>query len=273
MPNTSKPFVDPRFVEMQTAPFVIPVIGGKGGIGKSLVTQLIAAKLRTYGKVQMIDTDHTNSSTKTIDPEAMMVDLWDTTARGSVAVGLKRIATGACRSIAMDTGAQEDRFISGWLKWLAQETAKVRATLAPVLPITLSSHNQLRAVAFAEQAAELGLPVLLVRNLGQGRKASDYAYWNGTKTRQRVLDGGAVEIDLPDLGARWTDEASGLGLSLADVAQSRFERAGAAADAAREIFNEDVRSWLNIFIGEFGDTVVDGLIEAITKRRKLDGKA
>ena len=258
---------------MQTAPFVVPVLGGKGGIGKSLISQLISTKLGILkGRVLMVDTDHTNSSTKTVDPDATMVDLRDATARGGMMVALTKLAAGEYQSIVMDTGAQEDGFVAEWLPWLKKESASIGALLVPVLPITLSSHTQARALAFAGKATRLGLPTLLVKNLGQGRKPSDYAHWNATKSRANALAQGVGETDLPDLGARWTDEASGFGLSLADAAQGRFEKAGNEADKARAIFTPDVQAWLAIFVAEFGDAFIECLTQAIAKRIELDGQ-
>ncbi len=267
MPEKS---IEQMIMDIENLSIVIAVIAGKGGVGKSLTAQLIAAKLRITHKVLMIDTDYTNSSTATIDSDAVMVDLWDTTARGALAVALGRLQTNEYTSLVADTGAQEDKFLGEYLGWLARETAKIGSILVPVLPITLSSHNQIKACAFAASASALGLPTLFVRNLGQGRKVKDYEYWMKTQARAKALGLGVVEIDLPDLGARWTDEASGFGLSLADAAQGRFQKAGEAQDEAAAIFDPNIRSWLNIFIQEFGDAFVFGLYRAIANRRKLD---
>lgn len=262
-----------------TKPFV-PIVGGKGGIGKSLVTQLITAALRTTHRVRMIDTDHGNSSTASIDPDATMVDLRDSAARGALLVQLQALAASQDGAVVMDTGAQEDGLVRAVLAWLAREARKAGITVVPVLPLTLSSHAQGQAIAFAEHAQSLGLPVLLVKNLGQGRKFGDYDRWLSTGARQAALDRGAVEVDLPDLGARWTDEAAGYGLSLADAAGGRFDKAALGLDEARAastiaaasiIFDASIRAWLNIFLGEVGDALMDGVAEAIIKRRRLDG--
>lgn len=258
----------------------ILVLGGKGGIAKSLIAQVIAASLRLTRQVRMIDTDHGNSSSASIDPDATMVDLRDTSARGALLVQLQALAALPDGAVVMDTGAQEDGLVRAVLAWLAREAGRLGITVVPVLPLTLSSHAQGQAVAFAEHAATLGLPVLLVKNLGQGRRLSDYDRWMATAARQGTLDRGAVEVDLPDLGARWSDEAAGYGLSLADVAVGRFDKAGLGLDehraaatvaAARGTFDANVRAWLGLILPEAGDAMLDGLAEAITKRRRLDG--
>ena len=259
-------------IDLSTIKPIFPVLGGKGGIGKSLLAQILATKSReTYRSVFVVDTDHSNNSTRSIDPDARMLDIWDVTARGGLAVLLAELkATPSCAAV-IDTGAQEDAPLIDMLEWLAREAGRAGACLVPVLPLSLSTHTQRRAVEFAAIAARLRVPVVFVRNLGQGRTAADFAVrWGRSRTRAEAIERGAVETELPDAGARWADEAGGYGLSLADVALGRWAKAGSKADEAAASFDASARAWLNIYLDEAGDALTRAIGEAIAKRRRLD---
>ena len=259
-------------IELAKLTVIILVLGGKGGIAKSLVSQIAANKLRgIYRKVITVDTDHTNNTTQSIDPDARMLDIWDVKARGGLARLIDEMKGTTCCAAVIDTGAQEDAPMIGIMEWLVREARQAGVQIVTVLPITLSTHNQRTAVEFSELAERLSIPLVYVKNLGQGRTSADFARrWDKSKARAGALERGAVETVLEDAGARYADEAGGYGLSLADAALGRFEKAESKAKEAAESFDPDDRAWLNIFLSENGGNIVQAIIKAIDNRRRLD---
>jgi len=226
---------------------------GKGGVGKSLLMQTVAATLQSDGsaRVAFLDTDTTNSSLISVvdAEEARFVNLRRVESAGTIANSIKRMADGAYDHIVLDVGARDEVEIIRQLPLMAAEAKRARATIIAFRPINLSSQVQRNAVAFAENiATKYNVKTIFVRNLGQGRSEEDFAHWNTTRGRARALKSGVVEIDMEDAGARWGDEAAGFGLTVAEAALGRFERAGDdAADAAR-IFTDDIQAWLSIWL-------------------------
>lgn len=259
-------------VDLTALKILILVIGGKGGIGKSLLSQIIAARLRAmFQQVFTVDTDHTNNTTRSIDPGAKMIDLWDVKARGGLSLVFDAMKKASNCAAVIDTAAQEDKLIDDVMDWMAERATAAGVTIIPVLPIVLSVHNQRKAIDFSITAERLSLPLVYVTNHGQGRKKEDFdRRWSKTRSRAEALARGATETVLLDAGARYADEAGGFGLSLADAALGRFEKAGDKAEEAAASFDENDRAWLNIALSETGAKVLAAASESIAKRRELD---
>ena len=260
-------------VNLTALKILILVIGGKGGIGKSLLSQIIASKLRAmFKQVFTVDTDHTNNTTKSIDPGARMVDLWDVKARGGLSLVMAAMKKAPNCAAVIDTGAQEDKLVDDVMEWLVEQAKDSGVTIIPVLPIVLSVHNQTKAIEFSLTAERLSLPLVYVKNLGQGRTKRDFErHWDKTNSLADALARGAAETVLLDAGARYADEAGGYGLSLADAALGNFEKAGDKAEEAAASFDADDRAWLNIVLSETGDRVLTAAAESIAKRGQIDG--
>ena len=259
-------------IDLTKLKIIALVLGGKGGIGKSLIAQIIANRLRaTHSKVITVDTDHTNNTTASIDPDARMLDIWDVKARGGLAVLIDELKNSTSCAAVIDTGAQEDKPMIDIMDWVVKEAIRAGVVVVAVLPLTLPTHNQRTAVEFSDLAERLSVPLVYVKNLGQGRAREDFARrWDKSNARAGALSRGAVEIELLDAGARYADEAGGYGLSLADAALGRFEKAEGKAGEAAACFDPSDRAWLNIFLSENGGNLLDAVAEAIAKRRRLD---
>ena len=239
---------------------------GKGGVGKSLIAQIMAATLRDGGKysVGFINSDTTNSTTSSIE-QTRFADLSKTETRGVVLNCLQALANGTFDSMVWDSGARDEARIVEILPWLTKEIKSMGGQLVVVRPITLSTAVQTNAVTFMAIAKKLGIAVIFARNLGQGRTAEHFLHWDATSARANALDAGAIEVALSDAGARWGDEAGGFGLSLSDVALGEFSKAREDADEAAKIFDEDVRSWLSIWLSETVDDFRAALIAALDR--------
>lgn len=263
---------DSNTSDLSKLKIMVPVIGGKGGIAKSLVSQILASQLRAIlDKVITVDTDHTNNTTLSIDPGARMLDIWDVKARGGLAVLIDEMMRSTACAAVIDSGAQEDAPMIDIMEWWVKEATRAGVLVVPVLPLTLSTHNQRNAVEFSVLAEKLSTPLVYVKNLGQGRTRDDFARrWDKSNARAGALKRGAVETELRDAGARYADEAGGYGLSLADAALGRFEKAGNKAAEAAACFDPSDRAWLNIFLSENGANLLGAIAEAIAYRRRLD---
>jgi hypothetical protein len=232
---------------------MILVVEGKGGTGKSLIAQVCAAMIRDqkqHSRLLMVDTDSTNSSTKSIEADAEFAEFGKDEIRGVFVNVIAGLRSRTYDNVVVDTGARDEKHVIKILPWLSKALSDIGADLIVVRPITLSSQVQRNAVAFVLSTRQLALKTIFVRNLGQGREPEEFEYWHSTKARAEALAAGAVECEMPDAGAHFADEAGGFGLSLADVALGNFSKAGEDADAASRAFNKNDQAWLSIWLDE-----------------------
>lgn len=225
------------------------VMDNKGGIGKSLISQIFANMLafdEKY-KVRMLDTDSSNSSTAQIDPEARMVLLNEKIGLGVVLRAFQEVADKLVNHIVMDVGAREEGAVKKHLPRWIQAITRLGGRVVVVRPITLGSHNQRNAADFMKFAVEHNIAVVFVRNEGQGRFPEYFDRWKKSETREKALEMGAVETYIEDADARYADEAIGYGISIADVATRDFSKIEKQEDReeAQKYFNEDIATFLN----------------------------
>ncbi len=249
------------------------VVDDKGGIGKSLIAQICGALLRHDDEfiVRMIDTDFSNSTTAQVVKDTKMLDLGEQVAKGILLTLLKAVQSKLVQHIVMDVGAREEQPVRGLLPWLVQLVRRLNGRIVIVRPITLGSHNQRSAAAFMDLAEQLHLPVMFVRNQGQGRHNQYFRRWIQSETRTKAIARGAVETVLEDANVLYADEATGFGLSIADCALQDFSKLSDEDRAEAEAFFDDdvaahLNEWLRSTITAFGAAVE----EAIAKRDALD---
>jgi hypothetical protein len=124
---------------------------------------------------------------------------------------------------------------------------KEKVTLVVVRPITTSAFVQESAVEFANWAHDNGVAVVFVRNFGQGRREEYFAEWDALEDRNAAIPP-AIEVMLPDLGAWIGDEATALGLSLADIATARFDR---LSEKARHIADRKFGPEVQLVVADY----------------------
>jgi len=224
---------------------------GKGGVGKSLLMQVVATALQDDGRsrVGFLDSDTTNSNLASIFEGVRSADLRKVEASGTIKNAIKQIEDGKIDHLVFDVGARDEAGIINVLPFMALEAKRVKATIIAFRPLTLSSNVQTNATIFSVNVApRYGVKTIFVRNVAQGRTVDDFAYWDKTEVRRNAIAAGVLEMDLEDAGTRWGDEAGGFGITLAEAALGKFERAGEFAAEAAKIFDEDIQAWLGIWL-------------------------
>ena len=264
---------------------IVVVLDDKGGVGKSLISQVAASLFEYFGfRIAIGDTDTNNSTSTQVLANSHVLDLNEKKSSGR----LLRLMAGAAANefdhVVIDVGAREEAEIKTLLPWLVQAARKLRGRVVVLRPITLGSHNQRNACNFLNIAEALQIPVVFVRNEGQGRQPEYFDRWLTTGVRSAALARGAVETMLSDADVRYADEAVGLGLSIAACAlqdwsklmpregMSDEDRKIAEQDVAdaSDFFSDDVAAflgeWLRVNMCSLGDAIE----EAIVKREALD---
>lgn len=273
------------------------VLDDKGGVGKSFISQTVAAIIRyfeTY-RVAMIDTDYSNSSTAQIDSDARMLNLDEKVWMGILLKVVRDLASKTIHHAVIDAGARDESKVRKLLPWLNDLVRNAGGRIVVIRPITLRPHNQYNATQFMKTAEKLKIPTVFVCNEGQGRFPEYFDTWNATAALRDALRKGAVQTSITDADVRYVDGAIGFGLSMLDIAvgdfskldfnevldpdadeevKSDFERrrAEAALDKklATDFFTKDIiafiAEWLRINIFHIG-TAID---EAIIRRDQID---
>ena len=260
--------------EFLTTLVVIIVMDDKGGIGKSLLAQVLIALCRsqcdTEDEVMVIDSDSNNSSSYQIDPNAAMLDL-KRNREAPFLNAFNKVREGKCRHIVVDVGAREEHQMIAMLPWLLAIVAKLDGRVIVARPITLGSHNQRNARRFMDVADKLDIPTIFVENEGQGRESEYFYDWRNSQTYAEASALGAVHTQLLDFGVRHSDEAIGLGLSIADCAIRDFNRITDEEDRkyALEYFLDDICMMLNERLRMCMRAVGDASQEAVALRAAI----
>lgn len=256
---------------------LICVVDAKGGSGKSFFTQIFVETLRNDEecRVYILDGDTSNSDTISIFQDAKLVSMGEPEAFGKFALAIKRMENGEADHVVFDAGARDEHLLEQMMPRIVQALKKIGATLVVVRPINLSSHTHHNASNFTQGfARENNVPTILCRSLAFADRASDFDHWDKSQTRTDALAAGAIELIFSNLGRRWSTEAAGFGLSLAEVAQGNFTKLGDAQDIldAEEIFTEEVQLWIADWMGEAIEMVHHGIVDALGKRGLLKVK-
>ena len=247
---------------------IVITIGGKGGIGKSLCAQIARETLlgeKCDKNVIVIDSDVNNSVMAQIYPNIVFVPIRDEArleARGILIEAIRSLGSGKADAIVWDLGAGtedivRERFLSDVTRWADRAGIDVIA----LRPITTSVFSQIQSIDFARWAGAHGIATVIVRNLGQGRSPALFDHWQSIVEKRQVCPP-AVEVDLDDLGAWVSDEATAMGLSLADVAQGRF---GHLAEGARAVAEARLTPPVQLAIADYLETQCQAFETAISR--------
>lgn len=231
--------------DIDLPPLMVMVIEGRGGVGKSLMSSTSIEALGLADEtVHVLDCDSTNSSMSMIH-NAHLVNVRDVRFEGELLYAAERLRSGDFRHIVLDAGARDEVHIKPHLAALARELRSFGGRLVVVRPVTLSHFVQQNAISFVTETKTDDIGVVFVCNLGQGRKLEDFREWKSTLAHADMMRRGVIEVHLEDAGARYSDQATSCGLSLADVALGRFEKAGEDADTARTVFERPDQLFLS----------------------------
>ncbi|MEJ5082537.1 hypothetical protein [Ochrobactrum sp. MYb379] len=256
---------------------LICVVDAKGGSGKSFLTQIFVEAARCDGdcRVYILDGDTSNSDTISIFQDAKLVSMSEPEAFGKFALAIKKIENGEADHMVFDAGARDESLLEEMMPRMLQAAKKIGATLVVVRPINLSSHTHRNASNFTQGfARENNVPVVLCRSLAFADRPSDFDHWHNSQTRRNALDAGAVELIFSNLGRRWSTEAGGFGLSLADVGRGDFTKLGDVHDMrdAEAIFTEEVQLWIADWMSEAVEMIHQGIADALSNRGLLKVK-
>lgn len=257
-------------------PLVIFVLEDKGGVGKSVIAQMIAAMLSFEQKylVQMVDTDFSNSTSAQIFTGARMLNLNEKASLGAFSNLLRALKEKMFHHLVFDVGAREEKTVRLLLKTIVGLVRALGGEVVVFRPISLGSHNQTNACNFMDVAEPLGISTVFVVNEGQGRLVEYFDRWKSSVARSTALNRGAVETHIHDAGILYLDEAIGFGLSLTEIALRDFTKLSDEDRVAAEgVFTEDVCAWVNMWMCRSMMALAEATRDAIAKRRQLDGAA
>ena len=88
-------------------------------------------------------------------------------------------------AMVVDTGARSEAAFITLIERLLPRAKAERVAIVVLRPLTLSSFSQSNAVAFVGRLAPLGVKVVLVKNLSQGRTNAHFADWDKSGAERR----------------------------------------------------------------------------------------
>lgn len=242
---------------------LVVVLDGKGGTGKSMIAQTFVHALGGRGHVECISTDTANSNLKQIGLTNLpAIDLAEQENIGHLLALADRLSVGERQYALVDTGARDETRLVGFLPGLAQRLERNGARLIVVRPITLSHYCQANALQFGRER-RAGTSCIFVRNLGQGRDEKHFQRWKESTERAEALRSGVVETTIDSLGPLIADNATSFNLSLEDVAQGDFRRAGVDQDRAGKLFDLARQLFVAEFLEAHGERFRAALTEAV----------
>jgi len=250
------------------------VVENKGGVGKSLIAQIVAETLRDLddnkiprNRVLMMDSDLITKSTLRTDTSTVPVDFSRPESLGFIGEAALDLFKGEYDAVVLDTAAGEEARIEDILIYLSKIFARQPdAEIVVFRPITLSSLVQENAISFALDSIPRGIRTIFVRNLGQGRLDSDFSAWRQNPERKRALEMGAGECALDNAGTQYADEANSYGLSIAAAALGRFDLAlDGMSERASRVFNTRIQIFLSEWIGNQVERFRKTIIEVIQR--------
>lgn len=258
------------------------VANDKGGVGKSQTAQLLRETFAgddDEHPVALIDCDPRNSSmAQVFRSSTRFADLrgpGSTYGHGPILQAVDDIAAGrfAAAVADMPAGTQvfaEEQLIPDLV------TLGVRHGIAVIeyVPYSTSEFtldNVLDAAERAIRALDAGpgsaYGMVMVRNHGLGRLPAHYADWDRSAERKNIM-GPVIDVSLPDFGPSLSDEATALGLSLADVALGRFEGLeGRPREIAEKKFPPAVRIVVSLMIERVRASLQQATRDALTNFR------
>ena len=235
---------------VQAAKYFIIVLDAKGGLGKSLMLQVAyEAVSGSDRKVLVLDADKVNSNLSRIGlskkEDAVRADRKD--FEGFLLDAAEQLELGLVQAVVVDSAAGGEEYFNKHLKELAKQIKLFGGRLIVIRPITTNPLNQDNAVAFGRDIMTDDMGVVMVRNLGQGRTEEDFAIWTESPERAEMLQRGMLEVDLEAAGALYSDLATGLEISIADIARKRPNEMGLKSrklDIANRYFTRPVRLFI-----------------------------
>jgi hypothetical protein len=243
------------------------VVEGKGGVGKSLNCMTFHHALSADGsRVAVLETDTTNSTMYSVglaggDP----ISTRDETMLGGLLEGVARIADGEADHVVLDAGARDEAYLMPLLPKLAHRLRQIDGHLVVIRPLTTSHFVLSNAAESAKTLKGSGISLIYSVGLWGGRTHKDYQGWFDSDERQAALVAGAVEIEVNSIGTVVADNMVGFGLSIMDVADQNFAKAGEYEQAARKMFTRPMILHVNEWLDEHVTRVRAGLIDALGK--------
>lgn len=245
------------------------ILESKGGVGKSVLSQTVVAALSQDGKrVFVAETDTTNSTMNMIvGDSAQLIDTSRTEAEGYFAEIGERLINKEFDNGVIDCGARDEASIRPYLKDLAADLRRGGAHLVILRPLVLSHFVQMNVYSFVKEYKDDSMGVVLVRNLSQGRRLADFDEWRGRKTTAEMLAAGCVVCDFADAGVAHSDNVTSFGMSLADAAMGRFEKAGEHRQLAEQLIGRPVQLFLTKWMYRQTESLRSAIAEAVGKCR------
>lgn len=250
-----------------SANLYIIVVEGKGGVGKSTNGMTMHHALSADGsRVSVLETDTTNSTMYSIglatgDP----ISTRDEAMLGGLLEGVALIAEGETDHVILDAGARDEAYLTPLLPKLAQRLRQIGGHLVIVRPLTTSHFVLTNAAECADILKGTGISLIYSIGLWGGRTLKDYQGWFDSDERKAALAAGAVEIETGSIGTVVADNMVGLGLSIMDVADRNFAKAGEHEAAARKVFTRPMILHCNEWLDEQVTRIRSGLIRALER--------
>jgi NUBPL iron-transfer P-loop NTPase len=191
---------------------IIMVCGGKGGVGKSMVTMATLDRLADGGsKVTLVETDTSNPDVHKCYGSEVPAHLVDLEAANGWVELLNLCDAEREATVVVNTRAANNEGVRAYGETLRGALSDLERSLATFWVINAQRDSVELLKAFLETMPEGELHV--VRNMYFGREEEFEAY-NGSKTRGRVEERGGRSLTFPVLASRVANDLYNKRLSI-----------------------------------------------------------
>ncbi len=259
-----------NFVHNYSATKALKIVcGGKGGISKSMTAANEIEAAKSIGlRMIVATTDITNADLVRLKLATRgPIDLRDEANMGYIYEIVDELKAGRVDHATIDTAAGQTALINAHLPYLNDELRDFGGVLVVVRPVTLNIFSQAEALEWINSQREKDMAAVIVRNLGQSREPHFYSRFMDSPKFADAIAAGAVMMDLDPLSVMIAENALNWSLTVGDVAEARFHKAGDNAAKAEEFFDAGLRryakNWVRkqhlVFQQKFGEAIANAL--------------
>jgi hypothetical protein len=228
-------------------PITAMPVEAKGGVGKSTAAHILTLTLRDDDpSVLVVDTDM-NNSTQSMVGDARAVDMGRINWEGRLLQAVRDQTEGKSKHLVFDFAAGQERHLRVFIGEMADAATATGGVFVVTRLVTSCGFVRSNIKTFADEILMPNMKLLLVKNMARVDDREDFDRWDGSPTRAMLLERGAVEIELENVGIALADRLVSHRLNFDAFAHGRWHE-GAYPDIARKEFTEadqlSVARWL-----------------------------
>lgn len=252
----------------------IAVVEDKGGVGKSVICDIVHAGFSHLGKkVGLIDIDGSNSVGCMQHADAIFADTSDEGWQAAISKEIRgMMSPEGLDVLILDSGARDGVRFQAELHGFASKMSRVGGRMLVIRPVTTNIFTQENAAQFAIDTQSTDVAVVTMEVRAQGRTEKHFLKWQNSGNYKAAGAAGAVPTFVKNLGIEFMDDAVACRLSIGDIANENFSKP-TAHKRSRELFDDTSVVWAQDKIEEQMEIWLPAFRDALKKRENGNGQA